>query len=64
MTLPNAGDSLAVFEQMLNAAKQLAQEFNAQVIDDKRNVMMKQTEQHYLGKIREFDRKSRIALME
>ncbi|PKG85690.1 cell division protein ZipA [Colwellia sp. 75C3] len=64
MTLPNAGDSLAVFEQMLNGAKQLAQEFNAQVIDDKRNVMTKQTEQHYLGKIREFDRKSRIALVE
>jgi len=64
MTLPNAGNSLAIFEQMLNAAKQLAQEFNAQVIDDKRNVMTKQTEQHYLGKIREFDRKSRIALME
>lgn len=46
---------------MLKAAKQLAQEFNAQVIDDKRNVMTKQTEQHYLGKIREYDRKSRIA---
>ncbi|MFQ3264534.1 MAG: cell division protein ZipA [Colwellia sp.] len=64
MTLSNTGDSLAVFEQMLNAAKQLAQEFNAQVMDDKRNVMTKQTEQHYLGKMREFDRKSRIALME
>jgi len=63
MTLPNAGDSLKVFEQMLNAAKQLAQEFNAQVIDDKRNVMTKQTEQHYISKIREFDRKSRIALV-
>ncbi len=61
MTLPNAGDPLSVFEQMLKAAKQLAQEFNAQVIDDKRNVMTKQTEQHYLGKIREYDRKSRIA---
>jgi cell division protein ZipA len=61
MTLPNAGDPLNVFEQMLNAAKQLAQEFNAQVIDDKRNVMTKQTEQHYISKIREFDRKSRIA---
>jgi len=60
MTLPNAGDSLSVFEQMLNAAKQLAQEFNAQVLDEKRNVMTKQTEQHYLSKIREFDRKSRI----
>ncbi len=64
MTLPNAGHSLSVFEQMLNAAKQLAQEFNAQVLDDKRNVMTKQTEQHYLSKIREFDRKSRIALVE
>jgi len=64
MTLPNAGDPLNVFEQMLNAAKQLAQEFNAQVIDDKRNVMTKQTEQHYISKIREFDRKSRIAQMQ
>jgi cell division protein ZipA len=64
MSLPNAGDSLSAFEQMLNAAKQLAQEFNAQVIDDKRNVMTKKTEQDYLGKIREFDRKNRIALVE
>jgi len=61
MTLPNAGDSFAVFEQMLGAAKQLAQEFNAQILDDKRNVLTKQTEQHYMSQIREFDRKSRIA---
>jgi cell division protein ZipA len=60
MTLPNAGDSFSVYENMLNAAKQLAQEFNAQVLDEKRNVMTKQTEQHYLSKIREFDRKNRI----
>jgi len=64
MTLPNAGDPFYVFEQMLNAAKQLAQEFNAQVLDDKRNVMTKQTEQHYLSKIREFDRKNRIGFLE
>lgn len=64
MTLPNAGDPFAVFEQMLAAAKQLAQEFNAQVLDDKRNVMTKQTEQHYISQIREFDRKSRIALVD
>ena len=63
MMLPNAADPFAVFEQMLNAAKQLAQEFNGQVLDDKRNVMTKQTEQHYVSKIREFDRKSRIALV-
>ncbi|TPH14639.1 cell division protein ZipA [Litorilituus lipolyticus] len=64
MTLPNAGDPFNVFEQMLAAAKQLAQEFNAQLLDDKRNVMTKQTEQHYMSKIREFDRKSRIAFAE
>ncbi len=64
MTLPNAGDSFTVFEQMLNAAKQLAQEFNGQLLDDKRNVMTKQTEQHYVGRIREFDRRSRIALVQ
>jgi len=61
MTLPNAGDPFLVFEQMLGAAKQLAQEFGAQILDDKRNVMTKQTEQHYVGKIREYDRQYRIA---
>ena len=62
MTLPNAGDSFSVFEQMLSAAKQLAQEFDAQLLDDKRNIMTKKTEQHYVTKIREFDRKRRITL--
>ncbi len=61
MTLPNPGDAFKVFEQMLSAAKQLAQEFNGQLLDDKRSVMTKQTEQHYISKIREFDRKYRIA---
>ena len=60
MTLPNPGDAFAVFEQMLNAAKQLAVEFGGQLLDDKRSVMTKQTEQHYIGIIREFERKSRI----
>jgi len=61
MTLPNAGDAFVVFEQMLNAAKQLALEFNGQLLDDKRNVMTKQTEQHYSSNIREFERKNLIA---
>ncbi|MBA6365686.1 cell division protein ZipA, partial [Colwellia sp. BRX8-8] len=43
------------------AAKQLALEFNGQLLDDKRNVMTKQTEQHYVGKIREFTRRNLIA---
>ena len=63
MTLPNTGDAFEVFEQMLNAAKQLAVEFKGQLLDDKRSVMTKQTEQHYIGKIREFERKSRIGAL-
>ena len=61
MTLPNAGDPFEVFEQMMSAAKQLSSEFGGQLLDDKRSVMTKQTEQHYISKIREFERKSRIA---
>ncbi|MBL4941415.1 MAG: cell division protein ZipA [Colwellia sp.] len=64
MTLPNANDPFAAFEQMLAAAKQLAQEFNAQLLDDKRNLLTKQTEQHYVSKIREFDRQHRLARVE
>ena len=64
MTLPNAGDPFAAFDQMLAAAKQLATEFGAQILDDKRNVMTKQTEQHYVSKIREFDRQHRLASVE
>lgn len=63
MTLPNAGDSFEVFEMMLNCAKQLALEFKGQVLDDKRNVMTKQTEQHYMSRIRDFTRKHRIATL-
>ncbi|MDO6446161.1 cell division protein ZipA [Colwellia sp. 1_MG-2023] len=61
MTLPNEGDPFEVFELMMSAAKQLSMEFNAQLLDDKRSVMTKQTEQHYMGKIREFERRNRIA---
>lgn len=63
MTLPNAGDSFEVFEKMLNCAKQLALEFKGQVLDDKRSVMTKQTEQHYMSRIRDFTRKHRIATL-
>jgi cell division protein ZipA len=64
MTLPNATDPFIAFEQMLAAAKQLATEFKAQLVDDKRNIMTKQTEQHYVSKIREFDRQYRLASVE
>lgn len=61
MTLPNAGNAFEVFDQMLIAAKQLASEFNGQLLDDKRSVLTKQTEQHYITRIRNFERKSRLA---
>lgn len=61
MTLPNADEPVQVFKYMLSAAKQIAKEFGGQVLDSKRSVMTKQTEQHYLSQIREFDRKSRLA---
>jgi cell division protein ZipA len=64
LTLPNATDPFTAFEQMLAAAKQLATEFKAQLVDDKRNIMTKQTEQHYVSKIREFDRQYRLASVE
>jgi len=61
MTLPNASDPFEVFEQLMSAAKQLSMEFGAQLLDEKRSVMTKQTEQHYMGKIRDFERRNRIA---
>jgi cell division protein ZipA len=42
----------------------LAQEFNAQVLDEKRNILTKQTEQHYINNIREFERISRVNSMQ
>lgn len=62
MMLPNAGNAFDVYQQMLSAAKQLGDEFNAQVLDDKRNVMNKQTEQHYVSRIRDFEIKNRSSV--
>jgi cell division protein ZipA len=61
MMLPNAGNSFSAYEQMLSAAKQLSKEFDAQLLDEKRNVITKQTEQHYISRIRDFEIKHRVA---
>ncbi len=61
MMLPNAGNAFDVYRQMLSAAKQVSEEFSAQILDDKRNVMTKQTEQHYESRIRDFEIKNRTA---
>jgi len=50
-----------VFNMMHNAARKLADEFGAQVLDGRRSVLTKQGLQQYVEKIREFERKRMIA---
>jgi cell division protein ZipA len=61
MILPIEGDPHQVFNMMHNAARKLADEFNAQVLDGRRSVLTKQGLQQYVEKIREFERKRMIA---
>ena len=61
MILPIEGDPHQVFNMMHNAARKLADEFNAQVLDGRRSVLTKQGLQQYVEKIREFERKRIIS---
>lgn len=61
MILPIEGDPHQVFNMMHNAARKLADEFSAQVLDGRRSVLTKQGLQQYVEKIREFERKRMIA---
>lgn len=61
MILPIEGDPHQVFNMMHNAARKLADEFNAQVLDGRRSVLTKQGLQQYVEKIREFERKRMIS---
>ncbi|CAD5273423.1 Cell division protein ZipA [Alteromonas sp. 38] len=60
MILPIEGDPHQVFNMMHNAARKLADEFGAQVLDGRRSVLTKQGLQQYMEKIREFERKRMI----
>jgi cell division protein ZipA len=57
MILPIEGDPHQVFNMMHNAARKIADEFSAQVVDARRSVLTKQSLQQYVEKIREFERK-------
>ncbi|MCU4676145.1 cell division protein ZipA [Catenovulum sp. 2E275] len=57
LSLPVAADSTATFNMMHNAAKKIAAEFDGQVLDGQRNLLTRQTLQHYVERIREFERK-------
>ncbi|MCC2615337.1 cell division protein ZipA [Aestuariibacter halophilus] len=61
MILPIEGDPHQVFNMMHNAARKIADEFSAQVLDGRRSVLTKQSLQQYVEKIREFERLRRIA---
>lgn len=54
MTLPNASEPLQTFNMMHNAAKKIADEFGAKVLDDKRNPLDVAIVRSYVEKIRKF----------
>ncbi|ALS98693.1 cell division protein ZipA [Lacimicrobium alkaliphilum] len=60
MILPIEGDPHQVFNMMHNAARKLADEFGAQVLDGRRSALTKQSLQQYVEKIREFERQRMI----
>ena len=57
MSLPIEGDAHQVFNMMHNAARKLADEFGAQVLDEHRSGLTQQGLQHYVERIREFERR-------
>ncbi|MER2493429.1 cell division protein ZipA [Catenovulum sediminis] len=57
LSLPVKGDAQATFNMMHNAAKKIAAEFSGQVLDGQRSVLTRQTVQHYVERIREFERR-------
>lgn len=54
-------DPHQVFNMMHNAARKIADEFGAQVLDSRRSALTKQGLQRYIEKIREFERKRMIS---
>lgn len=61
MVLPIEGDPHQVFNMMHNAARKIAEEFDAQLLDGRRSILTKQGIQRYVEKIREFERQRMIA---
>jgi cell division protein ZipA len=57
MILPIEGEPHHVFNMMYNAARKIADEFSAQIYDDRRALLTKQSAQQYVERIREFERR-------
>ncbi|MDN4500954.1 cell division protein ZipA [Alteromonadaceae bacterium BrNp21-10] len=60
MVLPIEGDPHQVFNMMHNAARKIADEFGAQILDARRALLTKQALQQYVDKIRESERRRKI----
>ena len=60
MILPIEGDAHQVFNMMHNAARKIADEFGAKVLDGRRSILTRQGLQQYVEKIREFERKRMV----
>lgn len=54
MTLPCEGDSLAAFNMLHSAAKKIAEEFGAEVLDSNREPLSVTTVRSYVEKVREY----------
>ena len=54
MTLPNEGEAMATFNMLHSAAKKLADEFGAQLLDHKREPLSVTTVREYVEKVREY----------
>ena len=57
MTLPTESDAHQVFNMMHNAARKLAEEFKAEILDDSRCTLTQQGLQQYVERIRDFERR-------
>ncbi|WP_462157816.1 cell division protein ZipA [Pseudoalteromonas sp. GB56] len=54
MTLPNEGEAMATFNMLHSAAKKLADEFGAELLDHKREPLSVNTVREYVEKVREY----------
>ncbi|MCL4315686.1 MAG: cell division protein ZipA [Gammaproteobacteria bacterium] len=61
MPLPNVQDGMTAFEDMFAAARQLAEKLDAEVCDERRNVLTLQALEHTRERIREWQRLQLLA---
>ncbi|MEO2266759.1 cell division protein ZipA [Pseudoalteromonas sp. YIC-656] len=54
MTLPNEGEAMSTFNMLHSAAKKLADEFGAELLDHKREPLSVNTVREYVEKVREY----------